>query len=324
MATTKKTVKKPAAKKPAAKTAAAKKPAAKKPAAKTAAAKKPAVKKTAAKTAAKKPAIKKAADKVVKKVSTVKSAVKTTAKKAVSKPAAKVSAVKSAVKTTAKKAVSKPAAKVSAITSAVKKPIAAAKGAAANIVNKPAATEVKSLDLFTAFTQSKLPREQGYIISSFFSPNTAYAIYEVISYAGVKEIFPTSDGLTFVSGGKKLFVLIEPATYHKKFEEPVSRAQGESIPKRFSELDKIIAKNQTTIFIAKDPEEIQGSFTILKPQNINFSVVFYELPDMYETISSFFKTSLNRQRNVPERDAKNAAEMVVNTIKKKMGFAAEE
>jgi len=280
------TIKKTAAKKPAAKKPAAKKPAAKKPAAKKPAAKKPAAKKPAAKKpAAKKPAAKKAAVK------------KPAAKTAVKKPAAKTAVKKAAVK--------KPVAKVAA----VKKPVEV--------------SDKKFRNLFDAYTMGKLPFAHGYIVSSFFSEKSNYSIYEIVSYAGVKEIFPTAEGLQFITGGKKLYVLVEPDTYQIKFQEPVSRAEGEKIPKRFAELEIITARNQSKIMVAKEPNESYGSFTILKPTGINFSIVFYELPDVYDTLSAFFIDSLNRFRKVPESDAKAAAKVITATIKKFMSFEGE-
>jgi len=274
------------AKKPAAKKP-AKKATAKKPAAKKPAAKKPAAKKTAAKKpAAKKPAVKKPAAK------------KTAAKK----PAAKKPAAK------------KPAAK---------KPVAK-KPAAPKATARPVETsDVAYRNLFDAYHQGKLPFAQGYIVSSFFSETSNYGIYEVVSYAGVKEIFLTETGLQFVTGGKKLYILVEPDTYQIKFQEPVSRAEGEKIPKRFSELEIITAKNQTKIMIAKEPNESYGSFTILKPSGINFAVVFYQLPEIYKSLADFFVESLNRQRKVPEHDAKAAAHKVTEILKKYMSFEGE-
>jgi len=322
-------VKKPAAKKPAAKKPAVKKPAkkpivkklaVKKPAAKKPAAKKPAVKKPAAK----KPAIKKAVAAVKKPVAAVKPAAKKAAA-AVKKPAVK--AAKGAVD----KASKAPA--VKKVTAAVKKPVSAI--AAIKTPAGPAAPKapvqtpeslephIKYRNLFDAYAQGKLPFAQGYIVSSFFSPTTAYSIYEIVSYAGVKEIFPTANGLQFVTGGKKLFVLVENDTYHHKPVEPVSRAMGESIPKRFNELEIIVARNQYKIMVAKEPNELYGSFTILKPASINFSIVFYQLPDVYTSITSYFENSLNRVRKVPEHDAKKAAQLIAATIKKHMSFDAD-
>jgi len=311
--------KKPAAKKPAVKKAAAKKPAAKKPAAKKPAvkkpvAKKPAVKKPAAKKpAVKKPAVKKAAEKKpVKKAAVKKPAVKAAP---VKKPEAKAAPVK-------KPAEVKPVATVAAVTKPAEKKPPVPKPAAA----KPAEVldpNVKFRNLFDAFAQGKLPFAQGYIVSSFFNPTSAYSIYEVVSYAGVKEIFVTDTGLQFITGGKKLYVLVEPDTYHNKPLEPVSRAEGERIPKRFNELETIIAKNQTRIMVSKDPNETYGSFTILKPQGVNFAVIFYNLPDLYTSLASFFEDSLNKQRRVPQSDAKRAAQLISSIVEKSMGFKGE-
>ena len=247
---------------------------------------------------------------------------KTTEKKpAAKKPAAKTAAAKPAAKTTAAK---KPAAKTAA-----KKPPAktgAAKPAAkkaSKIPDDAPDPNVKFRNLFDAYAMGKLPFANGYIVSSFFSESSAYSIYEIVSYGGVKEIFPTATGLQFVAGGKKLHILVEHDTYAKKYEEPVSRAEGERIPKRFSELETIIAKNQTRIMVAKEPNELTGSFTILKPFSLNFAVVFYQLGDMYKSLADFFEKSLNLQRKVPQSDAKKAAALIATTAEKTMGFRGE-
>jgi hypothetical protein len=262
--------------------------------------KKPAAKKTAAK----KPAAKKAA---AKKPTAKKPAAKKTAAK---KPAAKKTAAK---KPAAKKTVKKTAAKKPA----VKKPAPKKSTVPAEI------SDAKYRNLFDAYIQGKLPFAHGYIVSSFFSETSAYSIYEVVSYAGVKEISMLENGLQFTTGGKKLYILVEPDIYHNKPVEPIFRAEGEKIPKRFSELEIITARNQTRIMIDKEPKEMFGSFTVLKPTGINFAIVFYQQPDIYQTLAAFFADSLNRQRKVPESDAKNAAQFILNIVKKQMGFEGE-
>ena len=312
MATTKKpaakapAAKKPAVKKPAAKAPAAKKPVAKKPAAKAPAVKKPAAVKAPAKTPAKAPAVKKPA--------AVKPAAKVPAAKA---PAAKTPAVK-------KPAALKPDVKAPAKAPAVKKPVEKAPAEKAP-AEKTQITH-KNRDLFDAFKNNDLPHDHGYIVSSFFNPQTAYAIYEIVTYAGVKEIFPTANGLQFIAGGKKLHVLVENDTYAKKFIEPVNRVQGESIPKRFNELEIIIARNQTKIMVAKEPIELYGQFTILNPSSLNFSRVFYQNPDQRVSmaeIAEFFTDSLNRLRKIPHADAKKAAQYITAIVEKSMSFKGE-
>jgi len=311
------TTKKPAAK-PAAKKSAAKKPAAK-PAAKKPAAKKPAAKpaaKPAVKPAAKKPAAKPA----IKKPETKAAAPKTTAAKT---SAPKTAEKKPAAKTAAKPSPAKAASPKKTASAAVSNKLAAKKSAKPSVLQAPVDNldpNVKYRDLFEAFTQGKLPLSQGYIVSSFFDERSAYSIYEVVSYAGVKEIYPSGDGITFVTGGRKLHILVEPATYHFKPVEPVSRAEGERIPKRFSELETIIAKNQSRIMVAKEPIETYGSFTVLRPQGINFAIIFYELPDIIQSLTAFFENSLNQQRKIPHGDAKKAAQYITSVVKSHMGF----
>ena len=81
-------------------------------------------------------------------------------------------------------------------------------------------TGMKAMDLFEAYAQNKLPMDEGYIISSFFKEDSTYSIYEIVSYASVKDIYSTSDSLTFQTNGKKLFLLAEPSNYHQKTTEP--------------------------------------------------------------------------------------------------------
>jgi hypothetical protein len=179
------------------------------------------------------------------------------------------------------------------------------------------------MDLFEAYAQEKLPKDQGYIVSSFFSDKSAYSIYEIVSYSGVKQIFVTETGLTFQTNGRKLHILVEPASYPLKALEPVSRADKEQIPKRFSELDTITSKNQTRIMIAKQPIDSYSSFTILKPTGINFSLVFYHLDDLYDTLASFFEKTLNREAGIPQIDAKKAARKIAETVQQTLGFKGD-
>ncbi len=178
----------------------------------------------------------------------------------------------------------------------------------------------KAMDLFEAYAQDKLPKDQGYIVSSFFSLNSTYSKYEIVSYAGVKAIYLTEDGMTFETNGKKLHMLIEPPNYPNKAIEPFLRSSVDQIPLRFSELTQVVSKNQTKIMIAKHPVETFSSFTILKPTGINFALVFYHLPDVYDTLTIFFEKTLNKEAGVPMADAKKAAVKAIDIVKETMGW----
>ena len=176
--------------------------------------------------------------------------------------------------------------------------------------------DTKALDLFQAYNEGKLPQDGGYIVSSFFKNNTPYSIYEVVGYGGVKNITMTEDGLTFQTDGSKLYVLVEPSMYPRKYVEPVSREHGSSIPFRFSELNIHVSKNQYKIMVPKKPVITYSSFTILKPTGINFALCFYNREDVLDTIEYFFVQTFNREAQVPKRDSDKAAKLVVEAVKK--------
>jgi len=181
----------------------------------------------------------------------------------------------------------------------------------------------KVMDLFEAYNQDKLPKDHAYIVSSFINGNNGYSIYEVISYSGVKDIYPEGEGLTFQSQGKKMHMLIEPPTYPKKATEPYLRDKEDRIPLRFMDLDLITARNQSKIFIGKKPKESLTAFTVAKPEGFNVSFVFYELPDLYDNLTKFFEHTFNKDAKVPQADARKAAKMVVEVVEKQMAFKSD-
>ena len=181
----------------------------------------------------------------------------------------------------------------------------------------------RAMDLFDAYKQDRLPRDEAYIVSSFINANTGYTIYEVISYSAVKTIYPAAQGLTFQSSGKKMHILIEPASYPLKTIEPYLRDKEEQIPLRFSELTLITAGNQSRIYIAKKPQESLSSFTVAKPLGFNVSFVFYKAADLYDTLNKFFELSFNKDAGIPKGDAKNSAKKSVNVIETLMAFRNE-
>jgi hypothetical protein len=175
---------------------------------------------------------------------------------------------------------------------------------------------VKALDLFQAYAQEKLPKDGGYIVSSFFDKTSAYSRYEVVAYSTVKSLYLAEDGLTFQTDGNKLFVLVEPANYSKKHIEPVNRSTDEQIPHRFSELNVYTAKNQSKIMVSRDPIMTYSAFTILKPTGINFALIFYNLDEVMNTLEFFFSETLHKEAGVPSPDAKKASKYVIEGLKK--------
>ncbi len=168
-------------------------------------------------------------------------------------------------------------------------------------------SNIKAMDLFEAYAQSKLPMDEGYIVSSFFKEESSYSVYEVISYSTVKDIYMTGDGLTFQTNGKKLFLLVEPANFIHKATEPVFRDKNFQVPLRFKESNIVTAKNQSKIIYSKEPQDAMSAFTVVKPVGINFAFLFYKRPDTFKSIELFFEKTLNQEAVIPVADAKNVA-----------------
>ena len=169
---------------------------------------------------------------------------------------------------------------------------------------------LKAMDLFEAYSQNKLPMDEGYIVSSFFKRESAYCIYEIVSYSTVKDFYTSTDSITFQTNGKKIYVLVEPSNYTHKTIEPYCRSQDYQIPLRFSEATIITAKNQTKIMFNKEPQQAISAFTVLKPEGINFAFLFYSRPDVFESIEMFFAKTLNKEAGVPQADAVKAAKEI--------------
>ena len=174
----------------------------------------------------------------------------------------------------------------------------------------------RALDLFQAYSEEKLPQEGGYVVSSFLDENSPYSIYEIVAYNGVKTIYLTSEGLTFQTDGNKLYVLTEPSSYHRKHVEPYHRDSQEQIPHRFSELDLYTCKNQTKILVSSQPIFSYSAFTILRPTGINFAFIFYNLPDVWQTMRTFFSRTLAEESAIPKIDSEKVARMIILGVRK--------
>jgi hypothetical protein len=176
--------------------------------------------------------------------------------------------------------------------------------------------KAKALELFKAYADGQLPSDGGYIVSSFLDESSSYARYEVVAYNGVKAIYMTEEGLTFQTDGNKLYVLSEPASYAQKHLEPFRRVVKDQIPHRFSELEILTTRRQTKVMVSKSPQMSYGSFTILKPTGINFAFIFYNQPEVFETIAKFFAATLNKEAAVPKAEAEKASLLVIEGLKR--------
>lgn len=183
---------------------------------------------------------------------------------------------------------------------------------------------LKAMDLFEAYTQNQLPMDEGYIVSSFFKNESAYSIYEIVSYSAVKDIYAAGNGITFQTNGKKMHVLVEPANYSQKAVEPYCRPQDFLVPFRFSEAQIVVAKNQSKIMFNKEAQQAISAFTVLRPEGMNFAFLFYNRPDVFASMELFFAKTLNQEAGISQHDAQIAAKAIADLCSKNLTWPKDE
>ncbi len=180
-----------------------------------------------------------------------------------------------------------------------------------------------AMDLFEAYSKSKLPMDNGYIVSSFFKEDSTYSIYEIISYSTVKDIYLAGNGLVFQTNGKKMFLMVEPPNYPHKSIEPVFRDRDYQVPLRFKDANVVTAKNQSNIIFSKEPQEAISAFTVVKPSGMDAALLFYKTPNSFDAIQTFFEKTLNQEAKVPLADSKKIAKTFSELCKVKLAWSNE-
>ena len=68
--------------------------------------------------------------------------------------------------------------------------------------------------------------------------------------------------------------------------------------------------------VSREPIITYSSFTILKPSGINFALVFFNMPEILNTLAFFFTETLSKEAGVPTADAKKASKYVIDGLQK--------
>jgi hypothetical protein len=168
--------------------------------------------------------------------------------------------------------------------------------------------------LFDAYTAGTLPRYGGYIISSTFDSSSSYTVFDLVGYDNVQDIFLQSDALVFKSAGCRLYALVEPAGYAYKNVEPNQREENRKIPYRFRELHSLKTKKLDTVYVGKQPFTSYSSFTVVKPSAGNFSILFYNVPTVFQNMQDFLIPVLNQRLGIPKADALRAAKLILDGV----------
>ena len=170
-------------------------------------------------------------------------------------------------------------------------------------------------ELFELYGKGEFPMNGGYILSVFFSEQSMYSRFEMISYSNVKDIFPSDEGLTFQADGQKIFWVVEPSNYISKATEPTYRSDNEKIPYRFKELVVHTTNRQDRVLIGNKPVHSFTNFTVMKPQDRSFSVVFFMADDIVETVQNYLFKFMYEEAGVPRSDAKGIVADIVEIFK---------
>lgn len=146
---------------------------------------------------------------------------------------------------------------------------------------------------------------------------------EMISYNGVKSIQQIDNRLQFMSSGKKIFCLIEPARYPKKYVEPAMRniETTEQIPFRFKECEMYFTfDNKYRILLPQNPIICYDSFTVEFPPKGDICVIYFiyndnindiVLPSIKQNVEMIFKKIVG----LPGLEAKKIAGKFIENVK---------
>jgi len=169
--------------------------------------------------------------------------------------------------------------------------------------------------LFDAFKQNKLPKYGGFIVCVRFAGEIGYAVFEIIGYENLQDIYPEGDTLVFKTVGCKLYAFLEPPSFLLKSVEPVNRPSEQMVPYRFSELLHLSSKRLQNIYVGRKPVFMPTSFSVFRPEGDDLAVLFYDIADVYSNIQDFFIMILRDRLSVPAADARKAAEVVARGIR---------
>jgi hypothetical protein len=188
----------------------------------------------------------------------------------------------------------------------------------------------KAMYLEEAYNKGILPKvDTGYILSvispDMQDPSRIHDpfLIEMVSYSGVKAIHPMAHGLKFLAGGKKMFCMIEPASYAQSHVEPSMRSTNTTafMPYRFSECEIFLTHHDKfRIILPNQAQDCFDSFTVDFPERGDFCVLYFifskdingeVLPFIQENFTMILKKALTFE----DSDAKKVSKSFMLIVK---------
>ena len=94
----------------------------------------------------------------------------------------------------------------------------------------------------------------GLVVSARFHNQSNYSVFETVAFDNIKNIvYGGGESVTFQSDGYRVFLVYEPRSYPRSFQEPYLRDEGQEIPLRWNELEILELPNRNRISFRKSP-----------------------------------------------------------------------
>lgn len=157
----------------------------------------------------------------------------------------------------------------------------------------------------------------GLVVSARFHNQSNYAIFETVAFDNIKNIaYGGGEAVTFQSDGYRVFMIYEPRSYPKSFQEPYLRDPDQAIPLRWNELDKVELPNRNQVFISKEPYISYGSFTVEAPAEGDFAFYIFDHggDSLERNTSEFLDRVLKEDFEVPTKSRAQIMELLAANL----------
>jgi len=167
------------------------------------------------------------------------------------------------------------------------------------------------IELFSGLRNGQIESQHpGYLLTMDNAGSTGYTVFCVTSFDHVREIFPDDTGVALRSDGYKMYMIHEPITYPRKYEEPYLREADEQIPLRLSELEAVEVEKQCRFLVSAHPVLSSGSLTHIKKRSASVALYFAERDAGSDALLEFIGRELHTTYNIPKRQVEQIQALI--------------
>lgn len=149
-------------------------------------------------------------------------------------------------------------------------------------------------------------------------------LIEFISYSGVKSILDIGKGVKFQAQGRKMYCMLEPATFTEKHIEPTYRSTNSTgyMPFRFNDCEQFLTKDDKfNVLLPQTPFNCYDSFTISFPDKGDLCILYFIFnKDINGVVLPFiqenFQNVLKKTLGLRDIDNKTISKKFIEIVKK--------